>query len=145
MARLKTKGDLAELLVAANLVARGFRVALPFGEDTEIDLVFWRPPVLDIERVQVKHATSDGDVIRVKACTHSLTNGRVRQTKRYTSQMIDWLAVYDATTGRIFYLPASELGDGMREVALRLNPARNNQQARIRMADNFSVPTIRAT
>jgi len=28
---------------------------------------------------------------------------------------IDWLAVYDATTGRCFYVPARELGDGVRD------------------------------
>jgi hypothetical protein len=33
VASLKTKGDLAELKVAADLVERGYRIAFPFGED----------------------------------------------------------------------------------------------------------------
>ena len=37
MAPLKTKGDMAELIVAADLVKRGFRVAFPFGEDCDWD------------------------------------------------------------------------------------------------------------
>ena len=41
MAPLKTKGDLAELKVACDLIERGFRVAIPFGEDHDFDLVFW--------------------------------------------------------------------------------------------------------
>jgi PD-(D/E)XK endonuclease len=39
MASLKTKGDLAELKVATDLVARGCRLSLPYGEDHDYDLV----------------------------------------------------------------------------------------------------------
>ena len=64
MALLKTKGDLAELKVATDLVARGCRLSLPYGEDHDYDLV------ADYEgrlhRVQVKHTKSDGRVIKVK-------------------------------------------------------------------------------
>jgi hypothetical protein len=63
--------------------------------------------------------------------------------KRYTAATIDWLAVYDATTKRIFYVPAAELGSGMYVMHLRLAPARNNQRARVRMAEDYVVPTIR--
>ena len=35
----KSKGDLAELKVAADLVARGHRVAMPYGEDSDFDLI----------------------------------------------------------------------------------------------------------
>jgi hypothetical protein len=145
VAPLKTKGDMAELIVAADLVKRGYRVAFPFGEDCDWDLLFWRPPSIELERVQVKYAESDGLVVPVRACSHSLTNGRVRATKRYTSATIDWLGVYDATTDGIFYVPAAELGDGMRLLSLRLAPTRNNQRVGIRMADDYRVPTIRAT
>jgi hypothetical protein len=145
VAPLKTKGDMAELIVAADLVKRGFRVAFPFGEDCDWDLLFWRPPALDLERVQVKHATSDGAVIAVYCNSKSLTNGRVRAVKRYTSAMIEWLAVYDATTDGIFYIPSEELGVGRNRIHLRLVPCRNNQQLRVRLADAYRVPTIRAT
>ena len=99
---------------------------------------------LALERVQVKYATSDGRTLVVRCRSHSLTNGRVRVTKKYTSRTIDWLAVYDATSEALFYIPASELGAGMSELRLRLVPARNNQRARTRMADRYRVPTIDA-
>jgi hypothetical protein len=95
MASLKTKGDLAELMVASDLVRRGYRIAIPYGEDSDYDLIVDRYGAL--ERVQVKYTESDGDVITVRCRSHSLTNGKVRQVKRYTAAMIDWLAVY---TGR---------------------------------------------
>jgi hypothetical protein len=100
MAPLKTKGDLAELKVAADLFERGYRVAIPFGEDNDCDLILIRGDRL--ERVQVKYTRSNGHVVPVRCRSASLTNGKVKQIKRYTSATIDWLAVYDATTRRCF-------------------------------------------
>jgi hypothetical protein len=142
MAPLKTKGDMAELIVAADLVKRGYRVAFPFGEDNDFDLLFWRSGERELQRVQVKYTTSDGEVAIVRPYSHSLTNGKVRATKRYTSETIDLLAVYDATSERILYIPAAELGSGMNCMHVRLTPARNNQRLRVRMADRYFVPTI---
>lgn len=132
----KEKGDLAELVIASDLRRRGCKVAIPYGEDWDYDLVIERKGRL--ERVQVKHTESNGDVIAVKCCSHSLTNGRIRRTKRYTAATIDWLAVYDRTTDRCYYIPASELGDGRREIRLRVSPARNNQRAKIRLAADYA-------
>src|SRR4051794_1904465 len=127
MAPLKIKGDMAELIVAADLAKRGYRVAFPFGEDCDFDLLFWRDGDDRLQRVQVKYTESDGRVVTVRCGSHSLTNGRVRVTKRYTAETIDWIAVFDATTECCFYLPAAELGDGRSVLSLRLAPALNNQ------------------
>jgi hypothetical protein len=129
----KAKGDLAELKVATDLRARGYKIALPYGEDWDFDLILCRKGG-ELERVQVKYARSDGCVIRVRPRSDSLTNGRVRATKRYTAEMIDWLAVWDATADRCYYIPAAELGGGMNMVHLRLTPTANHQVRRIRMA-----------
>jgi hypothetical protein len=142
MASLKTKGDLAELKVAADLVEHGHRIAIPFGEDVDFDLILVRDEKL--ERVQVKYTESDGQVVSVKCYSHSLTNGRIRQTKRYTSRTIDWLAVYDRTTDRCFYLPARELGEGRSLLHLRLAPTKNNQRIGIRFAADYAAPEVRA-
>ena len=141
MASLKMKGDLAELKVATDLLARGYKIAIPYGEDWDFDLIFSRADRL--ERVQVKHASSNGAFISVQCSSHSLTKGRVRTTKLYTAAMIDWLAVYDATTERCYYIPADELADGRRELILRLTPPRNNQRARIRYASDYPDPVPR--
>jgi hypothetical protein len=135
VASLKHKGDLAELMVAADLRRRGHKVAIPYGEDWDYDLIVERDGAL--ERVQVKYGRSAEGVLVVRCRSHSLTGGRVRTTKRYTAAIIDWLAVYDAATAQCFYLPASELGEGRAELRLRLAPARNGQRARIRLAADF--------
>lgn len=123
------------MMVACDLRRRGYRLAIPYGEDCDYDLVIDRAGKL--ERVQVKYTESDGEVVTVKCCSHSLTNGRVRATKRYTSETIDWLAVYDERTARCYYIPAAELGHGRRELLLRLTPAKNNQRANVRFAERY--------
>lgn len=133
----KAKGDLAELKIAADLRARGYKIALPYGEDWDFDLIVCRSSRL--ERVQVKYTRSAGGRLVVRCRSHSLTNGKVRRTKRYTAELIDWLAVYDAATEQIFYIPAGELGAGMSEMTLRLRPARNNQLRGVRPAARYAT------
>ena len=135
MAPLKQKGDLAELMVAADLRRRGHKIAIPYGEDWDYDLIVCRDGAL--ERVQVKHAVSRDGVLPVRCRSHSLTNGRVRATKRYTAATVDWIAVHDAATHRCFYVPAAELGDGRAVLHLRLAPARNTQQRGTRPAEDY--------
>jgi PD-(D/E)XK endonuclease len=138
MASLKRKGDLAELKVAADLISRGCRISIPFGEDCDYDLI------ADYEgrlhRVQVKHACSDGQIVLVRCRSHSLTNGKVRVTKSYTAEMVDWIAVYDCTSERCFYCPSRELGAGRATLTLRLEPTRNNQRIGIRNAEDYVEP-----
>jgi hypothetical protein len=138
ISRGKGKGDLAELMVAADLRRRGFKIAIPFGEDCDFDLVLIRDDRL--ERVQVKYAESNGIVIPVRCSSHSLTNGKVRKTKRYTAKTIDLLAVYDRTSSRCYYIPASELGEGRSILHLRLKPALNKQYLGTRPAENYLLP-----
>ena len=134
----KAKGDLAELKVATDLRARGYRIAIPYGEDWNFDLILCRDDDR-LERVQVKYVRSDGCVILVRPRSSSITNGKVRAIKYYTAATIDWLAAWDATLDRCFYVPASELGTGMNHLTLRLRPTRNNQIRGIRLAERYTT------
>jgi hypothetical protein len=138
MAVLKRKGDLAELRVASDILSRGHRIAIPFGEDWDYDLIVCRDGRAMLERVQVKHVVSDGEVIPVRCRSMSLTNGRVRVVKKYTSATVDWIAVYDVTTDRCYYVPSTELGAAGRSLlSLRLVPGRSGQRAGIRWAADY--------
>src|SRR5262245_32403428 len=88
VAHLKRKGDLAELKFACDLVKRGYGVAIPFGEEADFDLVFWRSGG-GLERVQVKYTCSNGIVVQVRCRSSSLTGGRVKAVKRYTARTIE--------------------------------------------------------
>ena len=134
MATTKDKGDLAELRIASDLMRQGYKVAIPFGDNWDFDLILYRD---GFERVQVKYAQSDGEKVEVKAVSYSTNKGLTISAKQYTAAEIDWLAVYDVTTDECFYVPASELGDGMRMVTLRYKPARNNQTKGIRWTKDY--------
>lgn len=140
MAPLKRKGDLAELKVAADLLARGCCLSFPYGEDCNYDLIADMNGVL--HRVQVKYTESDGKVVRLRCMSHSLTNGKVRQTKRYTADTIDWIVAYDRTSDRCYYCPSRELGEGRSSLYLRLVPARNGQHIGIRRASDYLDPDL---
>ena len=104
----KAKGDLAELAVAADLRRRGFKIAIPFGEDWNYDLVVERSEDVPLERVQVKYAQNQGSGTGGAAAFRTrLRTAEVRATKRYTGAIIDWLAAYDVTTGAVYYIPAT--------------------------------------
>jgi hypothetical protein len=143
MASLKMKGDLAELKVATDLLERGYKIAIPYGEDCDFDLVIERHGAL--ERVQVKYTKSNGEFIPVRCRSQSLANGKVRKTKRYTAATIDWLAIYDRTTDRCYYIPASELGQGRALLHLRLRGPMNSQRLGIRFASDYTEPQSRQT
>ncbi|MFA9269697.1 MAG: group I intron-associated PD-(D/E)XK endonuclease [Baekduiaceae bacterium] len=132
---MKMKGDLAELKVAADIRARGHKIALPYGEDWLFDLVVMRHGAL--ERVQVKHGRSDGRTLEVRALTLTITAGKVQARRKYTATDIDWLAVWDSTTDQSAYVPARELGSGMCCITLRLEPARNGQRRGVRMLQDY--------
>lgn len=123
-------------MVAADLRRRGNRILFPYGEDCDYDLVAERPDGR-FERVQVKYATSNGEVIMVRCRSFSLTNGKVRATKKYTAATIDWIAVYDPTTDCCYYVPASQLGEGRSYLHLRLTPARSGMRRGIRLAADY--------
>lgn len=134
VAPLKQKGDLAELMIAADLRRRGYRIAFPYGEDCDYDLIVDRDGKL--ERVQVKHVTSNGPR-RARSMPLAVTHQRrVRATKRYTAATVDWMAVWDATTNAAYYVP-SAVFDGHVEVTLRLRPTLNGQSRKIRQAGRF--------
>jgi PD-(D/E)XK endonuclease len=134
----KAKGDLAELMVATDLRKRGYKIAFPYGEDWDFDLILCRANGA-LERVQVKHAQSDGRVVTIRTRSCSLTNGKVKTVKLYTSATIDWLAAWEPNLDRCYYIPATELGGGMNTLSLRLVPTLNGQARRIRLAADYTV------
>jgi hypothetical protein len=143
MAPLKMKGDLAELKVAADLLERGYKIAIPYGEDWDFDLILERNDAL--ERVQVKHGHSNEGFIRVQCRSNSLTKGKVKRIKRYTARTIEWLAIYDSSGDTCYYIPAGELGSGRDELVLRVKPTRNGQHAGVRYANQYLAPEPQQT
>lgn len=130
MAESKRLGQIAEAAVLRDALERGYRVALPYGEDAPYDLIVERRSKLD--RVQCKFVRSDGRVIVVRCRS---TNGW--RTHHYTSDEVEWIATYDATTARCYFVPAEQLGSGRSTIHLRLDESRNGQVVGVRYASDF--------
>ena len=132
MGKANAKGEIGEAMILADLQRQGHGIAIPFGHDLPFDLIVVRKEDGALEKVQCKYTTSDGRVVLAKVLS---TSAWVRH--RYTTDEVDWVAVYDATTQRCFYLPSAEW-DGQAFVNLRLVPTSNSQAKGVRMADEFT-------
>jgi hypothetical protein len=129
------KGEIGEAMVLADLRRKGYGVAIPFGHDLPFDLVLIRRSG-ELERVQCKYTESDGRAIDVRCGSSSAW---VRHT--YDATEVDWLAVYDATTSRCYYLHSSAWA-GLARPRLRLVPPANGQRAGVRWADAHLQPEL---
>jgi PD-(D/E)XK endonuclease len=132
MGQTNAKGEIGEAMILADLQRQGHGIAIPFGHDLPFDLIAVRKENGALEKVQCKYTTSNGRVVFAKIAS---TSAWVHH--RYTKEEVDWIAVYDATTDRCFYLPACEW-DGQIMVNLRLVPTANGQSKLISYAQNFT-------
>ncbi|HEY6627841.1 MAG TPA: group I intron-associated PD-(D/E)XK endonuclease [Acidimicrobiia bacterium] len=129
------KGEIGEAIILADLQRQGHGVAIPFGHDLPYDLIVVRKEDGALERVQCKYTTSNGKVVFAK-----ITSTSAWVQHRYTSEEVDWIAVYDATTDICLYLPAS-VWNGQVCVNVRLAPTANGQVKRIRFVESFRALT----
>lgn len=128
MGKTSDKGNIGQTAITLEALRRGYKVAIPFGEGWAYDLVVDRKGKL--ERVQCKFTESKNGVIQVR-CQSSNSWGTVK----YTKNNIDWLVVFDNTTGKCYFIPGAVLGDkGRRSIFLRLSaparPTRNMHYAK---------------
>lgn len=130
MAITKTKGDLGEGIILADILKRGYKVALPLGEDWPCDLIVLKENIL--HRVQCKYTESSNGVVSVKcrSCNNWVN-------RKYTTEEIDWIACYDKNTDCCYYVPSSLLGEGRTEISLRIEPTKNNQTKKVLYAKDF--------
>lgn len=107
MAETIQKGDLAQSVISADLLKKGYKIAIPFGQDWRFDLIFSRDD-RKFERIQCKHVVSEnGSVtIRNRSCSEW-------KAITYDKDDFEWLACYDATTGRCIYIHSTDFR-GMR-------------------------------
>jgi hypothetical protein len=127
-------GNIGEARVIFEAAKRGYTVCIPQGHDARYDLV------VDIDgklcKVQVKTTKSDGHVVKVNTRSVGKLDGEII-AKKYTEQEVDWIVVYDITTDKCAFVPASLLGTGRYALALRITPSSNNQNKFIRWFSDY--------
>src|SRR3954452_4710456 len=130
------KGESGEAMILADLQRKGYGVAIPFGHDLPFDLILIRKTIGALERVQCKYTESDGRTLDVRCTSNS---SWVRHS--YAAAEVDWIAVYDATTNRFYYLHSSTWA-GLTRPKLRLAASTNGQQKGIRPAEGYLHPEL---
>lgn len=124
---------MGEIAIMSDILKKGYKVAIPYGEDWDFDLLVLKDEKNGkFERLQCKYVKSDGRTIIVSC--RSTNNWK---TKKYTSQTVDWIAVYDETTDKCYYIPSKEFEQGRAAITLRLVSPKNNQKAKIKWAKDY--------
>jgi hypothetical protein len=135
----KTVGDRTTIAVMAALQEVGFAIYVPLGENTRVDLVIEDGEQL--ARVQCKTGRLRRGAVRFAACSSYAHHPHPKVVRRDYIGQIDYWGVYRAETGGVYLIP---IGDAalIREVALRVEPSRNNQRQRIRLASDYLIGVV---
>ena len=128
----KIKGDLGQAMVMADALKRGYKVAIPLGEDWRYDLIVEKSGVL--YKIQCKYVESKNRTIKVRCESHD-----GRSYYKYKQEDLDYIAVYDDSTGKCYYINKSYLMQGRASITLRLVETKNGQKKKILEAKNFLV------
>lgn len=125
------KGNISESQILKLVVQMDCHVLLPFGDGVPYDLA------VDVEgqllRVQVKTGRLRNGCVIFSLLRHS---GRHGKGRKYEKNEFDLFAVYCPDNDQAYLLPAT-LGQRQNEGRLRVEPTKNNQQRKIRQADEF--------
>jgi hypothetical protein len=124
----KTKGSIAEMVVASSLMKMGWNILFPFGENCRYDLAAEKDG--RFSRVQVKYVTPKDGTLIVNC--KSSNNWSV---DKYTSKEIDFIAAYNPEGGNVYFIPSSKLNSSC--IRLRIAPTKNKQTANVRNAAEF--------
>jgi hypothetical protein len=123
-------GARAELAVATGLIRGGYDVFTPcFNAHSRIDLI----------------ACGDAAPMKVQVKTSHLKRGAVcfwtcsntKHVRQHYRDDVDAFGVYSPELGLVYLVPVDEVP--LREASLRLEPARNNQRAKIRWAADYLI------
>ena|ERR1043166_3375581 len=124
------RGNAAEAVVLSALVQRGFEALVPFGSGHSYDLV------VDLGstflRVQCKRAWASAGCLMFNS--RSTDHGRGSQSYR---GLADIFGVYFPPTESVYLVPIEAVAEF--EGRLRLEPTRNNQRKRVRMAAGYAI------
>ncbi|MFC1511495.1 group I intron-associated PD-(D/E)XK endonuclease [Candidatus Margulisiibacteriota bacterium] len=134
MAITKQKGCIAEAKVLSFLVASGYRVFVPWGEDHRFDLLCENKG--KFLRIQVKYVTPKNECLEVPL--RSMNNW---STVRYSSANTDVIAAYNPHSDKIYFVPLKSFSNTA-TLKLRFQRTKNSQKKHVKWAEDFEkMPT----
>ena len=139
MAHPKTTGDTTVLAVMHALQMTGYDILVPFGENTRYDLVIDNGSQL--ARVQCKTGRLRGGAVRFPACSSYAHHSNPKLIRRDYIGEIDYFGVHCPETGGVYLVPIED-AELRRQGALRVEPARNGQSRKIRLAKTYEIASF---
>ena len=104
---MRNIGNLGEAKVLAKFVELGIQVYLPFGDGSTVDLVAEFNGKLN--RIQIKSTEKDSNGALVfSICSTTVRSGGELQKHIYSSEEIDYFALYSSITDEVYLLPIEE-------------------------------------
>ena len=132
----KDKGAIAETFVIADLAQRGYKIALPIGENIPFDLIAIRDDY-SLLRIQVKYRRLDSNgSVSIKLAS-TWKNSAITRVVAYDLNAIDYFAIYCPDVKQVAYVPVAELKRN-RVFAIRVTPAKNKQSKGVRSFEAYS-------
>jgi len=90
-------------MVAADLMKRGYKILIPWGDDFKFDIALYRSNTNTIERIQVKYISKVKGSLPISNKTSYMTSKGIVKTK-YGDNDYDWIAVYCPDTDEVYYI-----------------------------------------
>ncbi len=136
----KAIGECSEAMITARLVALGYNVLKPYGDNLRYDLVI-EDADRHLWRIQCKtgHLEPDEATINFSASSsyaHTRTGQAGQAHKNYQGQ-IDYFAVYCPATNGMYLIPIDCIQGN--EGSLRLKPTASGRERNMRWAKDYEL------
>lgn len=131
----KEKGNLTELQCMTEFYKAGYKVSIPYGENSRYDMI------LDVNghllRIQCKTSRFVSDECFIFVCRSTRVNSKGTQSIRYTKDEIDYFSTF--YNGKCYLVPVEECGN---EKKLRFCYPPSGQKAGISLAEHYEFDKV---
>ena len=131
----KRIGTIGEAAIVYRFTKLGFRVSIPFGENSPYDLIVESPDGR-LFRIQVKTGRIRSGALLFSAVSSHWHRGR--PASRYDGK-IDAFVIYSPCDGRCYLIGVNDAAVRGDHGYLRIEPARNNMQIGIHWASVYLI------
>ncbi|MDQ3381547.1 MAG: group I intron-associated PD-(D/E)XK endonuclease [Actinomycetota bacterium] len=135
----KDIGDCSTLAVMLVLRGNGYVISVPFGENTRYDLI--ADDGHRLLRVQCKTGRFRHGSVVFRPSSSYAHHASPRVTRQTYGGQIDYFGVYCLDSGGVYLVPIDEITTTWMAM-LRVDPARNGQRKRIRLAADYQIGTV---
>src|SRR5207245_5200443 len=126
----KSTGERSEAIIMGRLVAAGYAVLMPFGENKRYDLViedadekFWRVQC----KTAWKEKHGDDEIIRFNTASnhYHYRGGKYDHARRGYHGQVEYFAVYSPDLDKVYLVPINHAGASKMSLRLTMPKGRN--------------------